>query len=214
MKERPILFSAEMVRALLEGRKTQTRRALTRQFLDVLPLTDKSGWIGLIERETAETQSKGEAFRCKFGVPGDELWVKETWRVSNRWDAIKPSALPFSGGMTIMYAAGGSRAHDANHVYVNDDSYPETLPTWAAKTRVSIHMPRAASRIQLRITEVRCERLQEISEADATAEGVEPAQCCHAHYHGYRLLWEKINGAGSWEMNPFVWAISFERVRP
>ncbi len=72
-------------------------------------------------------------------------------------------------------------------------------------------MPRRFSRILLEITAVRVERLQEISEADAKAEGVDPAECCHAYYHGYRKLWESINGAGSWDRNDWVWVIEFAR---
>src|ERR1700733_4159013 len=153
MKERPILFSGEMVKALLDGRKTQTRRALKRQFLDVLPLTDKSGWIGLIERETAETKGSGEAFRCKFGVPGDELYVRETWA--------------WPGEEQVIYRADPESAALVES-WKLDPNYPQI------KWRPSIHMPRWASRISLRITDVRCERLRAISKEDAIAEGIEP----------------------------------------
>jgi hypothetical protein len=235
MKERPILFSAPMVRALLDGRKTQTRRALRIQPLDVLPMNAGGHWIGLMSRDP---EPAGKLFRCKFGVPGDHLWVKETWRVSAKNDDLPPRDLPFDRGMTIMYSAGGSRAHDETGQYVNDGQYPLWPPSWAGKQRPSIFMPRAASRLTLRITDVRCERLQDISEADAKAEGIEPEGDCWKSYEiihegrhkgtpnphsvvpnrspivSYRELWESINGAESWDANPWVWAVTFETKGP
>lgn len=220
---RPLLFSASMVRALLAGTKTQTRRALKYQPIDIMPMPEQLGrqWVTLDQREP---EAKGKVVRCRFGLPGDLLWVRETWRVSNKNDGLAPRDLPHARGMTVMFAAGGSRAHDDTGQYVNDDAYPESLPDWAGKLRPSIHMPRWASRITLRITDVRVERLQEITEADAIAEGIrragrrwEAKEICVTPISAsdaYRGLWEYINGPGSWAANPWVWAVAFERVKP
>ena len=232
-KERPILFSAPMVKALLEGRKTQTRRALRTQPLDVLPMKgNKSGieWIGLMKRDP---EMKGLVFRCKLGQPGDKLYVKETFRVSAKHDASPPRSLPFDRGLSIAYAAGGMMCRDeVGGPYIshpNDDLYDAD---WMGKTRVSIHMPRRASRITLEIISVRVERLNDISEADVVAEGVKYSQRAISSYESipcfwdylnnqpdyrnardsYASLWESINGAGSWEANPFVWVVEFRRI--
>ena len=189
MTVRPILFSAPMVRAILDGRKTQTRRALRpNKLLDVLPLNDKSGWIGLLERGTETVEPKGQTFRCKYGLVGDGLWVREThyvWKAGN---------------------VDGSGRHIA---------YRATDPGSPCSWTPSIHMPRWASRITLKITDVRCQRLQDISEADAIAEGC-PAVSLHdldcastPPSEHYRKLWNSINGKGSWDTNPWVWALSF-----
>ncbi|MDD2741258.1 MAG: hypothetical protein PHV02_03235 [Rhodocyclaceae bacterium] len=192
-KERPILFSAEMVRAILEGRKTQTRRAIKlRHDADVVVVDgkvwkpDRVDYAGYVD--------------CPRGQPGDLLWVRETWA-------------NFLGDDHILYRA------------TNDPSI-ELVATW----KPSIHMPRWASRILLQITNVRVERLQEISEADAIAEGVElfatPAQprpseqCLWKDYltpglsepsakRSYASLWDSINGEGSWTKNPWVWVVEF-----
>lgn len=214
MTERPILMSAPMIRALLEGKKTQTRRVV--KFppwaiaADGIEFSGSDGGPSMLCRETGCFSE----VRCPYGVAGNLLWVRETWRVSNKWDDTAPKALPFDRGMTIMYGAGGSRAHNENGVYVNDDLYPPTLPDWAGKTRVSIHMPRAASRISLKITEVRCERLRDISQYDCWCEGVLPERnsgeaFCDHPINAYEKLWESINGEGSWALNPWVWVVGF-----
>lgn len=212
MKARPILFSAEMVRALLDGRKTQTRRALKSQPLDILPMEgDKAGreWIILEEREP---QPKGKVIRCRFGVRGDLLWVRETYREHDSTD---------QNGRTVEY-----RADRPEYVKRNDD--PSAI-NW----RPSIHMPRWASRLTLRITNIRVERLQDISEEDAIAEGVEFETADPPFYYvpgvwphsitaveiedgavrSYGKLWNHINGAGAWEANPWVWAITFDVIK-
>jgi hypothetical protein len=195
MKERPILMSAPMVRAILEGIKTQTRRALKRHFIDTLPLDDKSGWVGLIQREPA----KGQLFRCRYGVPGDLLWVRESG-----WQRI-----------------GASGTFDP---YYYDASVDADMAQWlkerphAFRRRPSIHMPRAASRITLKITDVRCEQLTTISNEDAAAEGwpgPDQTGTIRSSYPiaWYSRLWESINGIGSWDASPWVWALTFERVK-
>lgn len=203
MKERPILFSAPMVRALLDGSKTQTRRALRVQPLDVLPMEgDKAGcqWVGLMTRDPAP---KGTVFRCKFGVPGDLLWVRETWYCDD-YRVQKGPYLEVDGARELtVYFADNPRPYEAEQ------------PIW----RPSIHMPCWASRILLEIVSVRVERLQDISEADARAEGTPGGHSAIQDYpyaatpiEHYRWLWDLINGASRWDANPWVWVVEFKRV--
>jgi len=223
MKERPILFSAPMVRALLDGSKTQTRRTMRKQFpadavMAEVPATDPiGGWVvsghsGLWWDDAASCFD--DAVRCPYGQPGDRLWVRETFC------PIYPQDPTYNGGQPIEYDYAATYTHG----YRLGDSLG-IKKVW----RPSIHMPRAASRITLQITGVRVERLQDISEADAIAEG------CTENHNGYfwggphavsglkqmataasayRDLWESINGAGSWDLNPWVWAVEFKVVKP
>lgn len=197
MKERPILFSAPMVRALLNGTKTQTRRVVADQWRYHL---DEAG-----EREQLLQH-------CRYGQPCDRLWVREThapqadcWGSWERW-------LHGAGGPPpiIHYAADFEPFQDGQGLMVRKP--------FIEKWRPSIHMPRWASRIDLDVTGVRIERLQDISEADAIAEGVEPLTDLGAAFRpaasAYSDLWEQINGVGSWTANPWVWAISFRRITP
>lgn len=197
MSEKPILFSGEMVRAILDGRKTQTRRALKVQPLDILPMNVPNQWATLRER----APNHGDVIKCRFGVPGDRLWVRETFCVG------------FDNEQSWHY-----RATDPN---------PAEFSRMGWKWKPSIFMPRAASRITLEIVDVRVERLQEISEGDCFAEGIKPIECldCDAlilthragdsHYDdpipAYKSLWERINGAGSWALNPWVWVVEFKQ---
>ena len=168
MNERPIIFSAPMVRAILEGQKTQTRRILK----------------GSTEHKELHKNSKGWGEICPYGKRGDKLWVREIW------------AKMQSG--VVAYRA--------------DINGEEKL-----KWKPSIYMPRAASRITLQITDVRVERLQDISEADAIAEGCvaeegdEEDGFLFKASDQYALLWEEINGEGSWDKNPWVWVIEFKK---
>jgi hypothetical protein len=213
MRERPILFSAPMVRAILEGRKTMTRRvAKLKPWHRIEEKEDGSHWPWM-EIDGADM---GHWLPCPYGAPGDRLWVRETF-----YDPLD--------GQSVMYRADGEL--DAN--------------LWDAGVRwqPSIHMPRRASRITLEITAVRVERLQDISEADAIAEGLKritkdggatvkhgipdrdglpgtddtgwpwrdwSADPCVA----FRRLWESINGPGSWDANPWVWVVGVRRVTP
>lgn len=205
MKTRPILFSAPMVRAILNGTKTQTRRAVNDRRIESAPPACFFQWL----RE-----------RCPYGQPGDRLWVRETgWERPER---------------TLRMMREGADTWD-RYYYDADglvDSDHDQFKEWGFKRRPSIHMPRWASRILLEITAVRLERLQTISAADAIAEGVceLPLQAAErgcwwtgdvaagAALHGrtpsgaYRLLWEAINNPGSWDANPLVWVIEFKRV--
>lgn len=214
MKERPILFSGPMVRAILEGRKTQTRRVVkwnnhagvNLSFSGLSMESRMPGHAELYSRDgDARWQERANA-ECPYGVPGDRLWVRETWA-------------HFDGG-PIRDAAGG-----VMDVMEDEMVYRASSPrmiTW----RPSIFMPRWASRITLEITDVRVQRVQEISQEDAEAEGV------FAHVAPYsigkvfrdhrgvkaleyfRSLWDSINAARGhgWDKNDWVWALTFTRV--
>ncbi len=217
MKKRPILFSAPMVRAILAGTKTQTRRVVKHSPAPWNP------------EHTALDMT-----RCPYGQPGDRIWVRESWRIG-AWNE-------HAGTVALDYLADGhcraewlalagdddgeifsrlwqQSTDDAIKVYGQQDRYTWTPGESPCRWRPSIHMPRWASRILLEITGVRVERLQDISEADAKAEGVTlPPSTCNMYdgiwRDGYRDLWESINGHGSWDANPWVWVIEFKRIEP
>jgi hypothetical protein len=191
MTERPILFSAPMVRALLAGTKTQTRRVVKGWPLEWL----KPGMF------TPEYVALPENGACPYGQPGDRLWVRET----------------FAG--SIAYERHGYALKDwGNKLWYVADGEPRS-GQWT-RPRPSIHMPRCLSRITLEVTGVRVERLQDISEADAQAEGCalecmtptgdDSGSAIHGP-GGYMALWESINGPGSWDANPRVWVVEFRR---
>lgn len=204
MKERPILFSSEMVRAILENRKSQTRRIVN-------PNPDISGhW-----KEWTPERTDQWIRLCPYGVAGDRIWVRETFWVADVYSrGVYPSGADIEGpyipqGSPLHYAA------DGNPPNVPNRSYPEGLRNGAFAApdpyaiwlkRPSIHMPRWASRITLEITKVRCERLKEISQQDAKAEGCNP-QSRGAFFD----LWDSINGKGAWDKNPWVWVIEFQK---
>ncbi|ESR71166.1 hypothetical protein T266_11105 [Pseudomonas aeruginosa VRFPA05] len=203
MKERPILFSGPMVRAILEGRKTVTRRV-------VKPQPDFLG--SMVDPNTPfKTLDAGLHARitCPYGEPGDRLWVRETWGLQVR-------SYGGGAGEFIVY-----RATNPDAIYCRSSEGREYPVKW----KPSIHMRRHSSRILLEITAVRVERLQDISEKQALAEGVEleGEGVCWAGAAGtasdspvesFRLLWELINGAGSWNATPWVWVVEFKRVTP
>lgn len=190
MKERPILFSAPMVRAILEGRKTQTRRVAKGTRAEGVSRCHWSGtgWAHLAAHGGCTCQPVA----CPYGKPGDRLWVREAWAVQHEYDAFAPSEIGAS-----------ARWH-----------YAATEDLGGLRKRPSIFLPRRGSRITLEITDVRVERLQEISDADALAEG-----CDSGHNFGdgsactaFGMLWESINGPKSWDANPWVWVVEFRRV--
>ena len=183
-KERPIIFSGPMVRAILEGRKTQTRRVV-------------------------------KQVHCPYGKPGHRLWVREAWGLFNDLGFCDTSLARLQ---TLPYP--WQLAYRADHVDPVRGDGPHR-PYW----RPSIHMPRWASRITLEITGIRVERLQEISEVDARAEGIadeaadkvlqmaeamnqrEPSPYASA----FETLWQSIHGPDSWDVNPWVWVVEFQR---
>lgn len=217
-RERPILFSSGMVKAILAGTKSQTRRVVKPQapadFHALAPKTpgsDEWAFSNLTGEEVAKNYAgKWLLVRCPYGAPGDLLWVKENFRLRADQDDKRPSDDWWKSG--AWYAADGPA------------SMPSGCAGGAGKLRPSIFMPRWASRITLRITDVRVERVQDISCADAIAEGIAPAATsatidCDTPdpRRAYASLWDGINAKRegyAWESNPFVWCVHFERVTP
>jgi hypothetical protein len=216
MKERPILFSGAMVRALLAGTKTQTRRAIKppppASVTSVyLPFTcEPNNWQGYNGNQDCIAWHGS----CPYGAPGDRLWVRETF--VQGWphnDNGVPDQFHTDGNerpQTTWY-----RATSPELEWCTDGEHTYRTP-W----RPSIHMPRAVSRVTLDVVGVRVERLQDISEQDAIAEGVnvhpdhhgKPRDSIYSPVQAYRDLWESINGPGSWAVNPGVWVVEFKRV--
>lgn len=230
MKERPILFNTAMVQAILACRKTQSRRALKYQpqrsdFLPNLCFPKNAaqakalypaGWIYPNALDEILTM-------CPFGEVGDRLWVRETWSVVSHsfsddgqlidWDpdrpAIKVHEMPFGNG---YYSGHAIYAADGYFQWGDEDGDETDRSHW----KPSIHMPRAACRIILEITSVRVERLQEISEADACAEGCDNSKSDAAIAAGwyekpiaaFRRVWGQTGG--QWNANPWVWVIEFK----
>ncbi len=204
-RERPILFNDQMVRAILEGRKTVTRRV-------VKPQPDFLG--SMVDPNTPfKTLDAGLHARitCPYGEPGDRLWVRETWGLQVR-------SYGGGAGEFIVY-----RATNPDAIYCRSSEGREYPVKW----KPSIHMHRHSSRILLEITAVRVECLQDISEEQALAEGVHGEPCDHARQAcsdigcwgdtakgAFGFLWEQLNGAGAWQANPWVWVVEFKRVTP
>lgn len=212
MKERPILFSAPMVRAILEGRKTQTRRVVK-----PIPqmVTDKktATWNG--DATTLMRLLKNTRRDCPYGQPGDRLWVRETWQYYD-WSSEGEPCIRFYADNATTWPEPGTEAWadklvDVWETLSCEDNYKIDNRARDRRWRPSIHMPRWASRILLEITGLRVERLQEISEMDAEQEGVPAHDTATA---AYANLWNEINGANSWDANPWVWVIEFKRVQP
>ena len=215
IKERPILFSAPMVRAILEGRKTVTRRSIK-----VQPHIDASGNFCVGSSNYGQDGYGKPVTKhfvngcCPFGKPGDRLWARETWYCDHFEVQKGPYLQPAD-----MHDLDQSR-EDGELVYAADGltPYEQEQPTW----KPSIHMPRWASRILLEITDVRVERLQDISRADIRAEGLEcPPELASddvsPNYRdwypaAWRELWESTGG--DWKANPWVWVVGFKRVTP
>lgn len=232
MKARPILFSAPMIRALLAGTKTQTRRAVKPPFglssIENLHATDPHlfsgrhddpeswGWP-FADDGAPMSLATWKSIICPYGTTGDLLWVREGVLFNHE---------PGRGESPWVY-----RADMDDHAEV-----VRTSEDCNANWKPSIHMPRTASRLTLRITDVRVQRLQEISEADARAEGlvIEKHHWSDCEYplpdiayrpsahserrwscpvQAYQDLWESINGPGSWKANPWVWCVSFDVIK-
>lgn len=208
MTERGMIFNAEMVRAILDGRKTQTRRPVK------FPVHDKNLGCELAGNELAGELSAGNYLNSAFGKPGDRIWVREAFRVHSRATDVA----------TLVYKASerNSWTEQTHRVPVAVCNKPATPEKWTP----SLHMPRWASRILLEITDVRVERLNAISEEDARAEGIidggclncgepEPCGCANPEpdaTDAFAYLWQSIYGQESWNANPWVWVIEFERV--
>ena len=225
MKERPIIFDAESVRAILDGRKTQTRRAITRWKITGIDNGYPEGVVVVNETtHNLETVPWTAAtikhyLRCPYGVPGDGLWVKEVCRY---WFPITDDGQPVDG-WHVRYRADGYERICQNTTWDEGDQYVTPhdvgLDVEPNRWRSPIFMHRFASRIDLGVTGMRAERLQDISEEDAEAEGVLPilvppdgGSC--PHIEGFIARWDAINAKRgySWESNPWVWVVDFERV--
>lgn len=200
-----MIFNGEMVRAILDGRKTQTRRIMKVQPSDGFHPThngydldlnahwytpgvvDKNGYLQPAKKDVFGVADENEGYTCPFGAVGDRIWVRETF-------CAVPDHEEPAGCSALLYAADGNGPY--------------------GKWTPSIHMPRRASRITLEITGVRVERLNDISECDAKAEGA-PTECCvigDKHFLGFRSMWKSIYGDDSWKANPWVWVIEFKVV--
>ncbi len=226
MKERPILFSAPMVRALLDGSKTQARRVVKRSMVGYPKCTVSDSETGIAK--SILWVDDEAMFSCPYGKPGDRLWVRE------KFQPVWADGFDFDSEVSPNYKTG----------FGYQISYPATdkIIEWidgydniTSRCKLSIHMPRWASRINLEITAVRVERLNDISEADAKAEGlkyhplykewggVEAHPCSRPDcpqwrwyetpQDAFKYLWESINGAGSWQANPWVWVVEFKAVK-
>jgi hypothetical protein len=166
MKERPIIFNSEMVRAILDGRKTQTRRVIKPQ-------------PGDIHRDLLRIN-----YHCPYGQPGDHLWVRETFQIDDNYPDM------------VFYKADDLAGHIST------------------KWNSPIYMPRCDSRITLEITNRRVERVQDITEEDAMAEGVGRIAGLGEYRQCFKNLWDSINKKRDygWDTNPYVWVIEFKRI--
>ncbi len=193
VSERGMIFNAEMVRALLDGRKTQTRRIIKDCTVGRDPISKfiKIGkkFIGCYPEDVPELIREC----CPYGVPGDRIWVRETWAEAG---ASAPDLKLY-------------RANYPEHV---PSIYENVPPAEEIRWTPSIHMPRTASRILLEITDVRVERLRSMSQDDARAEGVIAASGPMEAGLAFRELWDSIYGDESWNSNPWVWVIKFKRI--
>lgn len=220
MRERGMIFNAEMVRAILDGRKTQTRRIVK----GVPTSHDFHGWV--LSSTSAKDEGKacwaiGKSpllnspirIRCPFGEIGDRIWVRETWADVNH-EGCPAVAYRADSEVRDLHEDNGDEQDPNLEKYWFANWYPDLISGTEGKWTPSIHMPRWASRITLEITGVRVERLNSISEEDAKDEGA-PTECCvigDKHFLGFRSLWKSIYGEESWQANPWVWVIEFKRV--
>lgn len=212
MTERPILFSGPMVRAILSGSKTVTRRVC--QELPTAPGLDSCGagyaWNGnvqspaLVKRDDYGGVSVWPFRASRCGAPGDRLWVRETWCPGDWWT----SGVVHDPPEDIRYAADNSAIS-----YATGAPLPIDTSDWSdpKRWRPSIHMPRWASRLSLDVVSVGVERLQDISPDDALREGVRPTVERSAR-GAFARLWSEVYGPGAWDANPWVWRVEFARV--
>ncbi len=241
MKERGMIFNGEMVRAILDDRKTQTRRIVKAadgavKFCKEWDINGEEVFVVLGEKDHTGMNPVLGAISCPLGAVGDHIWVRETWGVVSHeldedgriqpWTPDRPATaiheMPFGNG---YYSGHAIYAADGDFTWGDDDGYEDGRSCW----KPSIHMPKAASRILLEITDVRVERLNSISQEDAEAEGIDMEELydsqdcydCIADHNmtgrptatgAFKYLWESIYGEESWKTNPWVWVIEFKRV--
>ena len=217
MKERPILFSAPMVRAILDSRKTQTRRVFKQAIGPSLSVDCNDGVAELSwlhgDGPGHEVHETIKRVVCPYGQPGDRLWVRESF-----WGCDAPG---YGDTPCVVY----------DDEWQGKEYHPAEVRPWAPKFgRIpSIHMPRNCSRITLEITGVRAERLNDCCWPDAIAEGLIPVRGPSGSYMyeyssteggqfanpcvAYHMLWDSINGDGAWAANPWVWVVEFRRIK-
>lgn len=249
--EHPILFTGEMVRAILDGRKTQTRRVITDcgryagwthaqkmlpDFADEFPGAGEHGWV--LQKEPGPIRDmEYQPIGCgPYGVPGHRLWVRETWLPSYQnatWEGVW---YPADGGLIEVehgkLPPSATLANAGRFMRRTPEQTLARIKDSGIKLLPSIHMPRWACRLLLEVTEVRVQRVQEISEDDAVAEGVKHcvrdlATCADGSVdsceevamsldsrRAFAALWDSINAKRgySWESNPWVWAVTFKRL--
>ena len=237
--ERPILFSSEMVKAILEGRKTMTRRVVNKDISNQFDIDVDNTVAAYINQLTGDSYDPVEI--CPYGDVGDRLWVRETWAVEESFDANPPRGF---SAWPVWFKANNAYCCNANgfpnHGFHNPNA---TKGKW----RPSIFMSRWASRITLEITGIRVDRLQDITEEDAIKEGmpdeypIDPVYCPNCQGQGtcgaihpvslgymeidclecdtakkrFRNLWDSINSKKpdkTWQDNPWVWVVEFRRV--
>jgi len=218
MKVTSISFMTAMIRAVLAGNKTQTRRTVSAECWRQAGRVDHAQWVGCTDGRWQYGDNDGHhdmaAPKCPYGAPGDLLTVKEAVYL---WCERRPNGTTPTGRpkwlyvpmreAPIHYAADGPKP-------TTDIVSPDTGNVWMWKHKVARFMPRWASRLTLRITDVRVQRLQDCSNEDAVAEGIgTPTDMRYAAIDGYRPLWESINGPGSWDRNDWVFALTFEVIK-
>jgi hypothetical protein len=231
IKKRPILFSTPMVRAILDGRKTVTR-GIAKLNQSCRVFAKGRNW---------HCEDPEAVLACPYGRPGDLLWVRETWRIG-AWDENCGSfCIDYCDGPSKVWRTvvsdddGGDKFNDLWIACSDELAAKGVEPDEAGqyhwppgesplRWRPSIHMPRWASRITLHITGVRIERLQDISGPDCVAEGIVRrsrlsdgvllgrGDLWKEQKREFRALWESINSAGSWDANPYVWVVEFEKI--
>lgn len=240
MKERGMIFNGEMTRAILDGRKTQTRRIVKGtdgavKFCKEWDINGEEIFVVLGEKDHTGMNPVLGATSCPFGGVGDRIYVRETWAILGNEDGC---CIDWEGNLCKADERSAARIYRASCEQRPGDYGLWSIPDdadWKPHTkdhqyegawRPSIHMPRWASRILLEITDVRVERLNAISEEDARAEGIidggclncgepEPCGCANPEpdaTDAFAYLWQSIYGQENWNANPWVWVIEFKRV--
>lgn len=220
-KTRPIIFNSEMVRAILEGRKTQTRRVIKPQPIDILPMPNPRkpsgrGWVTL-DKKGENFDNHGSIIKCPYGFPGDRLWVREKFIITRYKNIADTESLVAD----VMFKAG----HSEMSFEVSKDNFHSTKAGKGTHASPPIHMPRWASRITLEITDVRVERLHEITVGDLIAEGIIKLENAHIetypldlivnrseHYTIWSKVWDSIYAKRGYPFsdNPWVWVVELE----
>jgi hypothetical protein len=236
MKQSPILFNTAMVQAILAGTKTQTRRIIkskhesgmftvfTAKYEPNVPSYYHNRCVRSIDWD--ERTVDGGEILCPYGQVGDVLWVREEHYRFGYWEK---NGLTKTGRQKWKFKAiaddvryfDNSPIKDIHPIRKSRDKEKPGAATWYK--RLARFMPRSACRLYLQITDIRVQRLQDISEADAKAEGAKGILCQYAgpdshgqgytsYVEGFKQLWQSINGSESWEANPWVWVISFKQI--